>query len=777
MIPFVPKALVDKGFQLAVAVGQTEHFHIAGHVAVDGRPAVFHFSSARDLLLHSVPHVPLPIEPVAITAVAVPAVHVGQQVLAVVLPPGRVAAHQDALPHGVGQPTRVHVEFGHRSAVDGVAACRRVVVAPQPSADDAVGVASVAQPPCLHHVMSEGAGDEIVAVGITARHEKLRHGVSRGRLHDVLAQRPPAVVEHFLHLPVRAIEERNVALHPVCGPAVGDGLYGRFVLHGIEPVDIVTVVLPLEQGRRCVLHGEVVDTGLGFRVQSALGFAAGEVADGPGGFRAEGICLRKVLHVVGRCIDRREGAFFARTETDARDRLQGGEEHLGPVFLAVNPERHHALPERDVHVDVVGLARLVLAEQGAVASARLDSQACVVLPLQTGAGGAVTVLQFYLQPSAVVLPGLDVEADNQFARSRDDPFGLAVVEGVGILQLQRFAFGHDRRQDGRIDAPGLCVVGGRRPHWHGDAAHPDVFLVDGIGDIEACVLARRAGALQRQHTASVLRTVALVLAAVAHGRHLAIDEVEGAVVQSVCRERDGQRPAEFRRIVDRSVRSVGQDLPPYLGIAVDKAFGTPDRLGPGLSAVEAARGEGVLPEGHQAAVGQRVIAEGLVDGAEGQSGVATVALFDHLHPVERIVEYLGAGFAELAVFALRVERVARVGGRIVVVVVEEIDGAKRTVAVDFAHHAADAVAVVGVVFRRAADAVVAQGEQLLSRLGRRDVPTHTLVHHGCHLVLTALCGIDGEENARLRPVDAVGRTLQQGPGRVDVFGARVAQVV
>ncbi len=91
--------------------------------------------------------------------------------------------------------------------------------------------------------MADGAGNEIVLVGVTALHEELGHAVAHRRALDVLAQRPPAVVVHLAHLLVGAVEERDVFFHPLRGLSVGNGGDDILVLHCIEVFSVVGKVV------------------------------------------------------------------------------------------------------------------------------------------------------------------------------------------------------------------------------------------------------------------------------------------------------------------------------------------------------------------------------------------------------------------------------------------------------------------------------------------------------------------------------------------------------
>ena len=83
----------------------------------------------------------------------------------------------------------------------------------------------------------------------------------------------------------------------------------------------------------------------------------------------------------------------------------------------------------------------------------------------------------------------------------------------------------------------------------------------------------------------ILRTVTLELSAVAQGHHVAVNQRERIVIQTVTAEADGQRPAVFCRVINRGIGTVAQSLSPYLGVAVHQSGSTVGRLTPGVSAV------------------------------------------------------------------------------------------------------------------------------------------------------------------------------------------------
>ena len=318
-------------------------------------------------------------------------------------------------------------------------------------------------------------------------------------------------------------------------------------------------------------------------------------------------------------------------------------------------------------------------------------------------------------------------------------------------------------------------------YWNGDARHPDVFFVRAVGHPEVAVFRCAVALLDATH---ILRTVALELSAMTQGHHVAVNQRERIVIQSVAAEADSQWPTVFRRVIDRGVGTVAQPLSPYLGVAVHQSGSTVGRLAPGVSAVGRDTGEGMFPQAHLPAVGQGIAAESLQGRLEGQDIVAAVTLLGPLHALHGVRNQGIHSLYQILVLGLFVVGIVGVLLAETVVVVDEIDGTERAVLLDFAHHASDAVAVVGVVLHRLADAIVADGQQFA--VGRH-IPAHPLVHHGLQIMRRGQGGtflaeafrhvVFGEQLHGFAPCVAVFRSLQHGLSRCFVLMAGVGQVV
>ena len=250
------------------------------------------------------------------------------------------------------------------------------------------------------------------------------------------------------------------------------------------------------------------------------------------------------------------------------------------------------------------------------------------------------------------------------------------------------------------------MTGGRQSDGHGNPRHPHILFVRAVGHPKVAVFRRAVALLDAAH---ILRTVALELSAVAQGHHVAVNQRERIIIQSVAAEADGQWPTIFCRVINRGVGTVAQPLSPYLGVAVHQSGSTVGRLAPGVSAVGRDTGEGMFPQAHLPAVGQGIAAESLQGRLEGQDIVAAVTLLGPLHALHRVGNQGIHGLYQILVLGLFVVGIVGVLLAETVVVVDEIDGTERAVFLDFAHHTPDAVAVVGVVLHRLADAIVADG--------------------------------------------------------------------
>ena len=152
------------------------------------------------------------------------------------------------------------------------------------------------------------------------------------------------------------------------------------------------------------------------------------------------------------------------------------------------------------------------------------------------------------------------------------------------------------------------MVVGIELHGHRDVRHPHIFLVHRVRHPKVAVLRNTIAFLNASH---ILRTIALVIAAIAHRWNFALHQVQRGVFVAVGREADSQWPAVFRWIINGSIGAVGKTLAPNLGIAVDEALGTLNGLCPGQSAIGRSAGEGVFPQCGNLSVGQGVVAVGL----------------------------------------------------------------------------------------------------------------------------------------------------------------------
>ncbi|OPZ94422.1 MAG: hypothetical protein BWY72_02339 [Bacteroidetes bacterium ADurb.Bin416] len=145
----------------------------------------------------------------------------------------RIARHQKALVPGVGCPTAETMQFGQGFAV----------VAPVPHLEVFIQESLVFEPTALVEMMTECAGNEVVAVGVGTIHQKFGHDATLRGCLDVLAEGPPTVVIQFLEVGLGAVEQGDVGFHPIPGLCVGNGLHLVFVFHPIEIVHEPRVIV------------------------------------------------------------------------------------------------------------------------------------------------------------------------------------------------------------------------------------------------------------------------------------------------------------------------------------------------------------------------------------------------------------------------------------------------------------------------------------------------------------------------------------------------------
>ena len=167
---------------------------------------------------------------------------------------------------------------------------------------------------------------------------------------------------------------------------------------------------------------------------------------------------------------------------------------------------------------------------------------------------------------------------------------------------------------------------------HGDAGHPDVLFVHGIGQVHGPVVRHRP----RLQAADVVGAAVPPEAPVALLRHLAVDAEHVFEFNAVVAGHDRQRPAVAGirvGIVAQGIAAVGGALAPHLAAAHHQRRRHLHRR-PRLAAVLADGHAGLLPQTHQTTVRQLVIVEGLARPADGEEVlVGAVAVL--LPPLQR----------------------------------------------------------------------------------------------------------------------------------------------
>ena len=138
---------------------------------------------------------------------------------------------------------------------------------------------------------------------------------------------------------------------------------------------------------------------------------------------------------------------------------------------------------------------------------------------------------------------------------------------------------------------------------HCNARNPHVLLIVTVGDPHVSVCRSTVALLD---ATGVLRTVVLVVTAMALWGYLSVDKIQRSIFQSVGTQRDGKWPSVFRRIIYRGISSVGEPLSLNLSCGCHEAMSALCRSAPCVAAITADGGKAVFPESHLPSVWQRV---------------------------------------------------------------------------------------------------------------------------------------------------------------------------
>ena len=508
----------------------------------------------------------------------------------------------------------------------------------------------------------------------------------------------------------------------------------------------------------------------------SIGRRGAEVGNAEGCHGGRITTVGQVDILVGPGVNGGEVTTLTGAEYHAFDRLHGGEKHAGRSFLAIDINHRVTVVERDIHLYAVALARLI-GHHATVASTALRAHLGFIRQVDAGTCRTILVHELDLEVAVVVLLGHQVELNRQSTRCGDLALYFGIEEGILVREGEPLAIERHGSPNARVEVPRLqiaqlfvvceVIVGVSRGvllHGNGNAANPHILLVDAERNPQVAIL---GDAVTLLDTTNILRTEGFILTGITHRRNLTIDQVQRRILQAILRERNSQRPAELRGVINRGKAAIRQTLTPDLGVAVYEAFGAGNRLGPGVTAVARNRGQGVLPKRYDATVVERVAAECLVLLVQGNQRILAVSLLDPTHALNGAGQQLLAGLAEALI--LRTGVVGVVGILFVesVVVVDEVDRTKGAILVDLTNYAADTVAVVRIILRVEGDTVVADGEQTI-RL--RNKEAHALVHDGVHvfgedlavLSETVRNAIDREEHLGVGPGVTILRGLDHG---------------
>ena len=181
---------------------------------------------------------------------------------------------------------------------------------------------------------------------------------------------------------------------------------------------------------------------------------------------------------------------------------------------------------------MIGLASLVMCEHGVVSCSHLYHHSAVSLPLQSGAGHSVGIHEVHLQFAKVILPHSHVEIESQEARRWYHSLCLGIVGSIAVSELEPPFLHADGSKYERMDIPsvdglrvGEIIVSrlqrhGLHRHWH--LCHPYILLIHRVCQPHIAVIRQ---SIAWQYATDVLRTVALIVASIAHWRHLALNKV------------------------------------------------------------------------------------------------------------------------------------------------------------------------------------------------------------------------------------------------------------
>ena len=249
----------------------------------------------------------------------------------------------------------------------------------------------------------------------------------------------------------------------------------------------------------------------------------------------------------------------------------------------------------------------------------------------------------------------------------------------------------------------------RSLYRHCDARNPHILLIITVGHPHVSVCRSAVAFLD---ATGVLRTVVLVVTAMALWSYFSVDKIQGRILQAVGTERDGKWPTVFCGVVNRGIGTVGESLSPYLTCRRNKAMSTLSRSAPCVSSITAYSGKSVFPESHFPSVGQSITGESLVRSLQRQHIIAAVCLFRPLHTCHRVGKYLITSLHESLVFRLLVIWEICIFLVKAMIVIYEIYRSERAVGLYLPYHATDAIAVGRVVFRCHRHYVVTHSQQL-----------------------------------------------------------------
>ena len=378
-----------------------KRFGIAIHITVNSGTGILLTTASADGFFHAILHISLPVKSIGQAVCLFPTgifrfqvfYHIQQKLL--------VSIDHVTSQYRIRIPRAELSHFSHRASF----------VTPIPSMDNLIQVFRITQPAALINMMADGTSYQIVFIGIRTVYQKFGHTIAHRSFLDVLAQRPPTIIIHFLEVLLRALEKRNVFFHPLRCAGIGNSLGYILILHAVEIIHIGLEILIFQESRTGILIS-----------RSRL-----EMSYTIGAQRFLLTCIRQNTIPVCRGIHRRISPLRSGAEHHSLDGRNGRKEHTLPHFLSIHIDNYHAVGNRKLHFYLIRLARFIL-QQITKPRTSFGTEKSIGSQFQTGTGNAVFIQKFYLQKSFIVLFRHQFERYFQFFCSRYLTLHTGIIE-------------------------------------------------------------------------------------------------------------------------------------------------------------------------------------------------------------------------------------------------------------------------------------------------------------------------------------------------------------